>query len=276
MTIVRLICLSLFVLLASCSSEQNDPYPASERGKNILYAAFTERPKHLDPVQSYTEDEYAFTEQIYEPPLQYHYLKRPYTLIPATVEAVPLPRYYDASGRALPADAPAEAIARSVYEIRIRPGIRYQPHPAFALDAAGQPLYAGLDRSRLRGIETIDDFAHSGTRELVADDYIYEIKRLAHPRLHSPIFGMMAGRIIGLKELGAALQRAAQGQPRSPGSISTASPSRAPRASIATRCASRSPASIRSSSTGWRCPSSRRCRVKSTASTASRGWPRRT
>ncbi len=213
MTIVRLACLSLFILLASCSSEQNDPYPASERGKNILYAAFTERPKHLDPAQSYTEDEYTFTEQIYEPPLQYHYLKRPYTLIAATADTVPVPRYFDAKGKALTADAPTEDIARSVYEIRIRPGIRYQPHPAFAVDDAGKPLYIDNDRGKLRGIATIADFAHSGSRELVADDYIYEIKRLAHPRLHSPIFGMMAGRIVGLKELGAALQRAAQDQP---------------------------------------------------------------
>ena len=68
--------LSLLFLLAACSSEQNDPYPQAERGKNILYAAFTERPKHLDPVQSYSEDEITFTAQIYEPPLQYHYLDR--------------------------------------------------------------------------------------------------------------------------------------------------------------------------------------------------------
>jgi oligopeptide transport system substrate-binding protein len=54
---------------------------------------------------------------------------------------VPVPRYYDAEGRELPADAPAAEIARSVYDIRIRPGIRYQPHPAFATDAAGQPVY---------------------------------------------------------------------------------------------------------------------------------------
>jgi oligopeptide transport system substrate-binding protein len=214
MTIVRRACLSLFILLASCASEQNDPYPASERGENILYAAFTERPKHLDPVQSYTEDENTFTAQIYEPPLQYHYLKRPYTLIAGAAEAVPEPRYYDASGRLLSADAPGEAIARSVYEIRIRPGIRYQPHPAFALDAAGKPLYGDLDPAKLRGIATIADFAHSGSRELIADDYIYEIKRLAHPHLHSPIFGMMASRIVGLKELGEALQRAAQTQPK--------------------------------------------------------------
>ena len=88
--------LSLFVSFAGlftvgCGEVWNDPYPASERGQSILYTAFTERPKHLDPVQSYTEDEITFTAQIYEPPLQYHYLKRPYTLIPGTAEAVPQP-----------------------------------------------------------------------------------------------------------------------------------------------------------------------------------------
>ena len=203
----------LVLLLAACGSELNDPYPASERGQNILYSAFTERPKHLDPAQSYTEDESTFTGQIYEPPLQYHYLKRPSTLIPGTAEAVPEPRFYDAQGQLLPPDAPSSAIATSVYEIRIRPGIRYQPHPAFALDAAGQPLYAGLNAQTLRGIERLADFAQTGSRELSADDYIYQIKRLAHPRLHSPIFGMMAGRIIGLKELGKTLDQAAQAQP---------------------------------------------------------------
>ncbi|MDR2165449.1 MAG: hypothetical protein LBO79_07505 [Zoogloeaceae bacterium] len=46
-----------FLLLAACGAEQNDLYPHVERGRNILYAAFTERPKHLDPARSYTEDE---------------------------------------------------------------------------------------------------------------------------------------------------------------------------------------------------------------------------
>ena len=213
MPFFRFACLSLFLLLAACSSEQNDPYPASERGKNILYSAFTERPKHLDPVQSYSEDEATFTALIYEPPLQYHYLKRPYTLIPATAKAVPEPRYYDAAGRKLPANAPAGAIAYSDYEIRIRPGIRYQPHPAFALDEGGAPLYADLNRQKLRGIERIADFAHTGTRELNADDYIYEIKRLAHPRLHSPLFSAMSERIVGLKEFGEQLRAEAKANP---------------------------------------------------------------
>ena len=64
------------------------------------------------------------------------------------------------------------------------------------------PRYADLDREKLKGIERIADFRETGSRELRADDYIYEIKRLAHPRLHSPIFGMMAEHIVGLKELG--------------------------------------------------------------------------
>ena len=206
----RIFSLSLVLLLVACTSEQNDPYPVSERGENILYSAFTERPKHLDPAQSYTEDESTFTAQIYQPPLQYHYLQRPYALMPATVEAVPEPQYFDRAGRQLSAHAPAAAIAYSEYELRIRPGIRYQPHPAFAIDPQGQPVYADLTPEKLNGMERISDFTHTGTRELVADDYIYEIKRLAHPRLHSPIFGMMAAHIVGLKELGERLQQDAR------------------------------------------------------------------
>lgn len=201
-------------LLAGCGEMWNDPYPVAERGQSILYSAFTERPKHLDPVQSYTEDEITFTAQVYEPPLQYHYLKRPYTLVPLTTTAVPVPRYVDVAGRTLPDDAPVEKIAESIYEIRLQPGIRYQPHPAFATDADGKFVYADLDREKLRGIERIADFKATGSRELRADDYIYEIKRLAHPRLHSPIFGMMAEHIVGLKELGATLQAAAKTLPR--------------------------------------------------------------
>ena len=107
-----------------------------------------------------------------------------------------------------PADAPAERIAESVYELKIKPGIRYQPHPAFAVDARGQPLYLGENVAE--GRQTIADFAQTGSRELTADDYIYQIKRLAHPRLHSPIFGMMADKIVGLKELGEDLGKAAR------------------------------------------------------------------
>jgi ABC-type transport system substrate-binding protein len=204
-------CLISFIFLAGCGQAWNDPYPASDAGRNILYTAFTDRPKHLDPAQSYTEDEITFTAQIYEPALQYHYLKRPYQLIPSTVEQVPQARYFDAQGRELAADAPAELIAESLYELKLKKGIRFQPHPAFAMNRYGQPEYLG--KNIADGRQKIADFPQTGTRELVADDYIYQLKRLAHPRLHSPIFGMMADKIVGLKALGEDLGKAAKTLP---------------------------------------------------------------
>jgi oligopeptide transport system substrate-binding protein len=195
------------LILAGCGQAWNDPYPASERGQNILYAAFTERPKHLDPAQSYTSDEWEFISQIYEPPLQYHYLKRPYELIPQSALEIPKARLLDANGRELGADAPASLVAYSEYEIHIRPGILYQPHPSFARDEKGEPRYLGLAERDIRSRYKLSDFPETGTRELRAEDYVYQIKRLAHPRFVSPIFGHMSEYIVGLKELAEGLKR---------------------------------------------------------------------
>jgi oligopeptide transport system substrate-binding protein len=193
------------LLAGGCREIWNDPYPRSERGQNILYSAFSERPKHLDPAVAYTEDEYNFIAQIYEPPLQYHYLERPYRLIPATLTEVPKARHYDAAGQELPADAPPAVVARSVYELHLQPGLRFQPHPAFN---GRLPSAAEIAKA-----ETVSDFGPAKWREVVADDYIYAMKRLVHPKLHSPIGGMMAEHIVGLKELEAALQAAVKKDP---------------------------------------------------------------
>ncbi|PZP57358.1 MAG: peptide ABC transporter substrate-binding protein, partial [Azospira oryzae] len=207
----RLLVVLVALAGASCGgSPWNNPYPASESGKNILYSAFTERPKHLDPVQSYSENEYVFINQIYQPPLQYHYFKRPYELIPFAAEAVPVPQYFDAEGRRLPQDVDSSKVAYTVYEIRIKKGILYQPHPAFARDAKGEPLYFRLTPEELKGIDTLGDFKHTGTRELTAEDYVYQIKRLAHPRLHSPILGLMTNYIVGMREYVQTLRQAAE------------------------------------------------------------------
>src|SRR3989440_1782865 len=175
-------------MLSACGEVWNDPYPKSEREANILYSSFAGRPKHLDPVQSYTEDEARFIQQVYEPPLQYHYLNRPYELVPLAALEVPKARV-------------VEGGKFTVYDVHIRPGIRYQPHPAFV--AANQELSP----------EKIDSLKSPyqlplGTRELVADDYIYQIKRLAHPRLHSPIGGLMGEYIVGLADFAKRLQKA--------------------------------------------------------------------
>lgn len=208
----------LAVFICACSGNPwNNPYPASDTEKNILYAAFAERPKHLDPVQSYSSNEILMTAQIYEPPLQYHYLKRPYQLIPSSAAGMPMAQYLDKNGVHLHANADAEKIAYTIYEISIQPGIRYQPHPAFARNERGDYRYHDLTAETLADIHKLGDLQDTGSRELTAEDYVFQIKRLAHPRLHSPIFGLMSDYIVGLKEYSATLQAAAEAQSKEGG-----------------------------------------------------------
>ncbi len=210
----KLLISSLLILLTGCDiGAWNNPYPATAPQFSTFYTAFTERPKHLDPVQAYSENEYIFLAQIYQPPLQYHYLKRPYTLIPQAAAALPTVRYWDKNQQLLPENAPVEQIAFSEYEIHLRPDLRFQPHPALATDAHGKRLYRALTAQDLSAIHTLSDFAYTGTRSVQAYDYIEQIKRLAHPDLHSPIFGVMEEYIVGLKEYAATLKQARQAQP---------------------------------------------------------------
>ena len=184
-------------MLTACDSEPwNNPHAGGEESLNIVYSSFSERPKHLDPVRSYSSNEYQFLAQIYEPPLQYHYLKRPYTLIPLTAEHLPRVRYLDAAGEPVPSGRTDE-IAYSEYIVTIKPGIHYQPHPAFAKDEQGRARYLELQREDLKDVHVLSDFVHAGTRELVAEDYVYQIKRIASPFLHSPIAGVMREYIVG-------------------------------------------------------------------------------
>ncbi len=200
-------------LQPACSSDSwNNPYPPSTKNGNILYSAFAERPKHLDPVQSYSSNEILFTAQIYEPPLQFHYLKRPYKLVPLSASEMPVAQYFNSNGERLPEDVDNEEISYTIYEISIKPGIRFQPHPAFARNEKKEFIYHNLSAEDLAEIYEIKDFSYTGTRELTAKDYVYEIKRLAHPRLHSPIFGLMSDYIVGLKEYSDTLKSAANSQ----------------------------------------------------------------
>ena len=190
----------------------NNPYPLSEQTEEIYYSTFAEEPKHLDPAISYSSGEYRFIQQIYEPPLQYHYLKRPYELIPLTAESVPKPRYFDAEGNSLPADVPPEQVAKTVYEIRIRPGIQYQVHPCFAKDEAGKLRYHTLIGDDVKGVYEVSDFAETGSRELIAADYVHQIKRMADPRIGCPILSLLDGYILGMGEYAKALRDALEAE----------------------------------------------------------------
>ncbi|MCK5924579.1 MAG: peptide ABC transporter substrate-binding protein, partial [Methylococcales bacterium] len=166
------------LILSACNiTELNNPYVKKEATLNILYSSFSERPKHLDPAIAYSSNEYTFIAQIYEPPFQYHYLKRPYQLVPLTATKLPRIEYINAKGALLPLDAPEKDIVFSDYIIDIKTGIQYQPHPAFAKNKSGDFRYHHLNETALASIDNLNDFVHTGSRELTAEDYVYQIKR---------------------------------------------------------------------------------------------------
>ncbi|HQR57229.1 MAG TPA: ABC transporter substrate-binding protein [Burkholderiaceae bacterium] len=196
------------VLLAGCDRITNSPHASGAEKTNTFFTAFQERsPKYLDPTASYSLDETPYTYSIFEPLYRFHYLKRPYEVAPRAAEAIATPRYYDKDGRELPADAPGDQIAESVYDIKIRKGILYSPHPAFAKDEAGNLRYHALKPEDLGDKRTPFDFEHRGTRELTAHDYVYGIKRLATTRIKSPSFSPMAEHIKGLKDYGVLISK---------------------------------------------------------------------
>ncbi len=147
---------TILILLTGCAPS-NYPYPNDPIDDNTLYSAFTQRPKHLDPARSYSSNEYIFLGQIVEPPLQYEYYSFPYTLTPLTASAIPQPY-----------TTIVEGIERTAYDISIKPGIYFAPHPAF-----------------------------STKHELTAADFIYQIKRIADPAVQSPIHALLSEHILG-------------------------------------------------------------------------------
>ncbi|MFY9178196.1 MAG: ABC transporter substrate-binding protein [Venatoribacter sp.] len=197
--------LSVLALLG-CEQAWNQPYPKAQAGDKIIYSSFAERPKHLDLARSYSSDESRFIDQIYEPPLAYHYLKRPYELIPNTITQMPKVVYTDHNGL----ETDAKHAAYSTYYFTIKPGIYYQPHPAFAKNAQGEPLYRFASAKDSAAYQHFDDFSETDTKELTAEDYLYQVRRLGDPKLLSPVRGLLSEYIDGMNEFSQAVSQARQ------------------------------------------------------------------
>ncbi len=112
--------------------------------------------KGMDPI--YANDRYSSNEvaRVYEGLLEYHYLKRPFTLVPNLAESMP-----EVSKDGL------------TYTFKIKKGVMFQDDPAF-------PNGKG--------------------RELVAQDFVYSIMRLADPKLRSLGWWLLDGKVVGLNE----------------------------------------------------------------------------
>jgi ABC-type transport system substrate-binding protein len=195
--------LATFGFVGGCTEVTNNPHPIGTEKTNTLFVPFSNRsPKYLDPTSSYSNDETPYTYQVYEPPYGYHYLKRPYTLIGRAAQDIAKPQYFDKQGQALPDDAAGELIAQTVFDVKLKPGIKFAPHPSLAKNDKGEYVYHAMKLDDVADKHQITDFKQTGTRELVADDYVYAIRRLAAPRIKSPSFATMADYIVGLKEYG--------------------------------------------------------------------------
>jgi ABC-type transport system substrate-binding protein len=202
-------CLIVFVSpTTEASWVLNNPYPANQTHKSIFYSSFNDQPKTLDPARAYTINEYQIIEQIYEPVLSYDYFVRPHQLVPLTAVDIPKVRYLDK--QAHPISLGQGDIAYSIYTISIKPGILFQPHPAFAKDEQNRYRYLELPRHYLihQNISQLSDFTGTGTREVLADDYVYQIKRLASPNVNSPIYGLLAEHILGFRDYASSLPAA--------------------------------------------------------------------
>lgn len=124
--------------------------------EKVLNLAIIAKVKGLDPI--YGNDRYASNEvsRVYEGLLQYHYLKRPFTLVPNLAESMP-----EVSEDGL------------TYTFKVKKGVMFHDDKAF-------PNGKG--------------------RELVAEDFVYSIKRLADPKLQGLGFWLLDGKVAGLNE----------------------------------------------------------------------------
>lgn len=191
----------MFILLciniSTHASVWNNPHSSKKIETDTLFSSFSVPLKKLDPVQSYNAIEWAVISQIYEPPLQYNYLKRPYELEPLALIKMPEIRYLDKDNHEV--DEDSKDLMYSEYRLDLRKDIKYQNHPAFVKNADGTLKYSGLNEDALEKINSIDDFKEVETRRLLASDYEYAIKRMAVRQNHSPILDNMQAYIVGLE-----------------------------------------------------------------------------
>lgn len=127
----------------------------------MVYHAEAKRIAGFDPAKAMDLPSIQAISRMYEGLVQYAYLDRPYRVEPCLAEALP--------------EISQEG---TVYTFRIRKGIYFQDDPCFG---RGSPQEG-------RG------------RELVADDFVYGIKRVADLKVGSPGFWAFRDRIVGLDD----------------------------------------------------------------------------
>src|SRR5688572_20535449 len=145
------------------------PLPALAQAPKVLRYAFRIAETGFDPAQISDLYSRTITANIFDAPLQYEFLARPFRYRPNTLVAMP--------------EVSADY---KTFTFRVKPGIYFAEDEAFK----------GPDGKQKR-------------RELVAADYVYSWKRHYDPRWKSPNLYILANaKIVGLSELRAELMAA--------------------------------------------------------------------
>ncbi len=165
----------LAYLLGALFACTNDPYPSADAERKILYEAFSDPPRTLDPQVAYTTSASAVIGNICDTLLEYHYLERPFTLIPGLALEVPAAEY--------------RTDGQVAYRFVLRPELLYQDDPSFRLGARG-----------------------SITRRVVATDVAFALARIADPAVNSPVIETFA-KIVGFREFTERLEARREGDP---------------------------------------------------------------
>jgi peptide/nickel transport system substrate-binding protein len=97
----------------------------AERGKRILHLAARSKVSSLDPARCNSQYDNLVVSLIYEPLLQYHSTKRPYTLEPNLLASMP--------------KVSEDSLS---YDFTLKPGVFFQDDPAFGADGRGREMTA--------------------------------------------------------------------------------------------------------------------------------------
>ena len=139
----------------------------SRRGLKVLRTSFRIAETGFDPAQISDAYSRAVASVIFDAPLQYEFMARPYRLKATTLVGLP-----------------EVSLDFRTFTFRLRPGIHFADDPAF----------------------------QGRRRELVAQDYVYAIKRHYDPRWKSNnLYRLESARLLGLSELRRDLMAAKKG-----------------------------------------------------------------
>jgi ABC-type transport system substrate-binding protein len=155
-------------VVASALACTNNPYPGGDDTRKVYYTVYQEAPKTLDPAVAYTTGAHAVTGNVYDTLLEYHYLKRPYTLVPGLASAVP-------TGEPRPGGQVA-------YRFELRPDLLFHDDEAFEALGSG-----------------------ARTRRVEAADVAFALQRIADPSVNSPVAEPFSN-LVGFSEFSQRLQ----------------------------------------------------------------------